>query len=421
MPGIMSGVRGGLKGLSTDPKLVEFTTAVLRGDKTSAEIEHFVRQHAFDRTLTFVVNNSCNLSCRHCYLQVESLTSQALRMDEWDKVFESALRQNPDLVCLSGKEIFLGNMGADSLAMLTAKKKALGVHSRIGAITNGTLMHRHHAIVEQADLDYLDISFDGGRVAHDTLRGAGSFASAAQNATWASKKLGSSLFAGLTVQRANFQAMREAVTEISALGIQTIGCGFYQKVPYSDESLALTDGELDQFFQSLSGLADIELEQPITLLFDLHTATVDASLAFMRSQWFAPEQFLTDERGEVFNEYLLPNGLRLQFSFAPYPMAIFKSARITPEGNYLAAEDTLDTRFYRVRTLGNVRDFDYDLERLHEQALNHPRVRRIFTDYSENVLPQFQEAFAIYTMLVRAPKQVSVPAVSHERTHFSIA
>lgn len=412
MPGIMSGVRGGLKGRSTNRKLVEFTTAVLSGEKTSAEIEHFVRQHVFDRTLTFVINNSCNLSCRHCYLQVESLTSQALRVDEWDKVFESALRQNPDLVCLSGKEIFLGNMGADSLAMLTGKKKVLGVHSRIGAITNGTLMHRHRAIVEQADLDYLDISFDGGNEAHDVLRGKGSFAAAARNATWAARTLGNRLFAGLTVQRANFQAMREAVAEITALGIQTIGCGFYQRVPYSDESLALTEAELDQFFESLGELGSVELPQPTTLLFDLHTATVDASLAFMRSHWFAPDQFLTDDRGEVFNEYRLPNGLRLQFSFAPYPMAIFKSARITPEGNYLAAEDTLDTRFYRVRTLGNVRDFDYDIGRLHGHARNQPRLKRIFADYSENVLPLFQEAFAIHAMLSR---QAAAPN-THVRT-----
>ncbi|HRI12313.1 MAG TPA: hypothetical protein PLX89_04840 [Verrucomicrobiota bacterium] len=304
---------------------------------------------------------------------------------------------------MSGKEIFLGNSGADALAALTAKKHSLGSRTRIGAITNGTLMHRYRAAVEQADLDYLDISFDGGIKAHDALRGSGSFAAAAQNATWAAQTFGGRLFAGLTVQRANFKAMSEAITEITALGIQTIGCGFYQRVPYSDESLALTDAELDQFFESLADLDNAELSQPVTLLFDLHTATLDASLAFMRSRWFAPDQFLTDDRGEVFNEYQLSNGLRLQFSFAPYPMAVFKSARITPEGNYLAAEDTLDTRFYRVRTLGNVRDFDYDLGRLHEHASHQPRVKRIFSDYSEYVLPQFQEAFAIHTMLSSVP------------------
>jgi len=395
----MSGVRGGLKGRSTDPQFVALTTGVLSGTISPIEIEDFVRTHAFDRTLTFILNNSCNLSCRHCYLQVESLTSNALRVEEWDKVFDSALDQNPDLLCLSGKEIFLGNSGADALAMLTAKKHGRASRTRIGAITNGTLLHRHRAAVEQADLDYLDISFDGGSDAHDALRGVGSFAAASRNATWAARSFGKRLFAGLTVQRANFQKMREAISEITALGIQTIGCGFYQRVPYSDESLALADAELDQFFQSLGDLADVELNRPTTLLFDLHTATVEASLAFMRSRWFAPDQFLADDRGEVFNEYRLPNGLRLQFSFAPYPMAVFKSARITPEGNYLAAEDTLDTRFYRVRTLGNVRDFDYDLGRLHEHASQQPRVKRIFLDYSEHVLPKFQEAFAIHNMV----------------------
>ena len=421
MPYIMSGIGGGLKGRRTNPEIVKFTIAVLSGEKTHKEIEEYVRQHTFDRRITFVINNSCNLSCRHCYLQVESLTAQALDAQEWDKVFRSALRQNPDLVCLCGKEIFLGNAGADALVRLTELKRSLAVDTRIGAITNGTLLHRHQAFVEQADLDYLDISFDGGKEAHDKLRGEGSFAKASVNAKWAVATLGRRLFAGLTVQRENFQSMRAAVTEITGLGIQTIGCGFYQKVPYSDESLALSDAEFDQFFQSLGDLADIQLHQPTTLLFDIYSTSLGVCLAFMRSRWFAPDRFLTDERGEVFNEHLLPNGLRLQFSFIPYPMTIFKSARITPEGNYLAAEDTLDTRFYPDRTLGNVRDFDFDLDRLHEHARNHPRVSRIFADHSENILPQIQEAFAIHTMLARSPKQVSIPAVSHERTQLSIA
>lgn len=399
MGAIMSGVRGGLGNRVTNLAQIRFVQKILNGDITAVEIEQNVRQQDHARTLTFVINNSCNLSCRHCYLQVESLTTTILRSEEWTRVFTSALQQNPDLICLSGKEIFLGQTGVDALNSLSQLKKKFSAGTRIGAITNGTLLHKHRSMVEQVDLDYLDISFDGGSEAHDALRGAGSFAAAAKNAAWTSQIFGNRLFAGLTVQRANFRAMANAITEITGLGIQTIGCGFYQRVPYSDETLALTDSELDEFFESLATLADVNLKQPTTLLFDLNVATFEASIAFMRSRWFAPEQFLTDERGEIFNEYLLPNGLRLQFSFAPYPTTIFKTARITPEGNYLAAEDTLDTRFYRVRTLGNVRDFDYDLGRLHEHASQQPRVKRIFSDYSEYVLPRFQEAFAIHTML----------------------
>lgn len=415
MGGIMSGVRGGLGNRASNPERIRFAQEVLSGKKSAVEIEQHVRQHAFKRALTFVINNSCNLSCRHCYLQVESLTAASLRGEEWERVFTSALQQNLDLVCLSGKEIFLGHAGADAMARLTRLKKKVGVGTRLGAITNGTLLHNHRSTVEQADLDYLDFSFDGCMEAHDKLRGKGAFSLAAANANWASATLNGRLFAGLTVQRENFRMMREAITEISALGIQTIGCGFYQRVPYSDESLALSDSELDVFFQSLHELGDILLRKSVTLLIDLHATSVDASLAFMRSRWFAPDRFLADARGEIFNEYLLPNGLRLQFSFAPYPTTIFKSARITPEGNYLAAEDTLDTRFYRIRTLGNVRDFGYDLGRLHEHASCHPRVSRIFAEYQDNVLPKFQEAFAIHTMLAKPFLPVLPSYVTHHR------
>lgn len=404
MATIMSGVRGGLDGRGAEATLADFTLSLLNGGVNRDAMERFIRQHAFCRTLTFVVNNSCNLACRHCYLQVEALTSQALGREEWQRVFSSALRQHPDLICLSGKEIFLGNAGAEALGFLTARKNETGAKTRLGAITNGILLDRHRSTVEHADLDYLDISFDGGTKAHDALRGQGSFAAAAKNAMWAGRSLPRRLFASLTVQRSNFRAMRDAITEITALGIETIGCGFYHKLPYSDETLALQECELGEFFQSLHMLGSLELERPVTLLFDLQSGAMDATLAFMRSDWFDPAEFFTDMRGEVFNEFVLPNGLRLQFSFTPFPMTVFKSVRITPEGNYLAAEDTVDTRFYRLRSLGNVRDFGYDLGCLHEHAIHHPRVKRIFADYFENTLPQFQEAFAVHSLLSRQPE-----------------
>src|SRR5881296_2040019 len=113
MPSIMSGVRGGLIGRQTSGYRLEFCRELLSGHLSRAEVEAELRTESHRKTITFVINNACNLACRHCYLQVDQLTAPELTREERGKLLDSAMDQNPDLICLSGKEIFLGNQGED--------------------------------------------------------------------------------------------------------------------------------------------------------------------------------------------------------------------------------------------------------------------------------------------------------------------
>jgi MoaA/NifB/PqqE/SkfB family radical SAM enzyme len=390
----MSGVRGGLTGCETSGQRLEFCRDLLSGRLSRTEIEAELRTERKGKAITFVINNSCNLACRHCYLQVDKLTAPELTREEREKLMDSALNQDPDLICLSGKEIFLGNRGVEILSFLSAEKKARGSTVRLGAITNGTLIQRHRQVILDAGLDYLDISVDGLELDHDYNRGKGAFAAMRPNLIWAAEHLGRRLFVNMTLQKRNFRKACEAIALFHAMGVQNIGCGFYQPLPYTDSTLRLSEADHNEIFENLRKLEFIHLKTPLIILLDLDIVTIDATLAFMRSEWFSPGALCVDERGEIYNEFILSNGIRLQVRFAPFPLMIFKSVRITPEGNYLAVEDTVNAKLYADRVLANVRDFNFDLSRVHAHARRSPRLGVMLHEYFKRTLPALQDAYA---------------------------
>ena len=340
-----------------------------------------------------VVNNACNLACRHCYLQVDRLTGPELTLEERFRLVESVFDQKTELVCLSGKEVFLGNRGLEMLRLLSAAKRARNARTRIGLITNGTLIERHRETILASELDYLDISVDGVEVDHDYNRGAGAFAAMRPNLEWAVNHLGERFFVNMTLNRRNSPRLVDAVAAFHHLGVQTVGCGFYHPLPYTDPDLALSDANHDAIFETLHDLELIPTHGPLTVLLEVDVQSVPAMLAFMRSDWFLSEELSVDERGSFYVERTLSNGVRVQVRFAPLPLIIYKSVRISFEGNYIAAEDTVDAKRYAERSLGNVRNFDFDLTRLHRSALRSPRVAVLLRRYFDTILPRLQEAY----------------------------
>lgn len=394
MPAYMSGVRGGVKGsVFAEPRL-EFLREALTGIATHQQLEMGIRGSTEGRVVTIVINNTCNLRCRHCYLQVHRLEAPELSSEERAQVFRSAFELNPSLICLSGKEIFLGNRGAESLRQLSQIKHEMGSQTRIGAITNGTLLYDHRQAILDADLDNLDISVDGIKEDHDFNRGRGSFDWMKHNLQWAVKELGDRLFVNMTLQKRNFRSLAKAVVQYHDLGVRTVGCGFYCPLPYTDPGLKLDSADYGEIFQNLDQLGDLPLEHPMTVLFEVDTLCMSAMLAFMQSRWFDPQNIKVDERDDYYCETTLANGLRLQVRFYPFPQLVFKSGRITVEGLYLTAEDTVNTQKYAECSLGNVRDYGCDVVALQQSAAQAQRIRNLFDEYFEQTLPFLQNAYS---------------------------
>ncbi len=422
MPSFLSGVRGGLKGHAASERRRTFCQEALSDVLSESDIEAEVRRSIVNRAITLVINNSCNLACRHCYLQIDKLAGPELTTEEYTRLVNSALDQQPELICLSGKEVFLGTHGVEVLSLLTTARRARKSRTRIGLITNGTLIHRHRAAILASDPDYLDISVDGIETDHDYNRGFGAFAAMRPNLEWAARNLGDRLFVNMTLQKRNSPNLAEAILNLHRFGIQTVGCGFYHPLPYTDRDLALNEADCDAIFANLRALESATIDGPLTVLIEVDTISLPALEAFMRSEWFSAQAIDVDERGDFFNETILKNGIRLQVRFAPFPLLIYKSVRITSEGLYLAAEDTVDAKHYAEHALGNVRDFNFDLARLHTHAAQSSRLSVLMKEYFEHVLPRLQACYSahVVTEQISDERLSSVPdqveAVQHSIT-----
>jgi hypothetical protein len=394
LPATMAGSRGGTIGAAANPEWVGFANRLLSGEMTFREISDQLMAQARPKTVTLVVNNACNLACAHCYLQVEKLTTRALREEEWREVIDSVAATDPELVCLSGKEVFLGERGVRLLTYLGEGRARLGSSYRVGIITNGTRIGRFRDAILAARPSYFDISLDGLEDEHDSVRGHGAFAQAWPNILWAAEAFGDAFFVNVTLQQRNFRGITQTVRYLNEHGIRNVGLGFYIPLPYTAPGLALSPEDLDAILDGLGELGTIDLRGPLTVHFDLDVVGMPALLAFLRSDWFSMDRIQEDVNGELFVEHGLPNGALLKMRLAPFPTGISRSLRITPEGNYLAAEDTVDTTGYAVRRLGNIREFNFDFGRLHVHARSSLRFVELIRDYCVELLPLIVAAAA---------------------------
>lgn len=405
MPATMAGSRGGVQALSGKEGWRTFAERVLANDVRFDELATRLSGISKPASMTLVVNNTCNLKCRHCYLQVQSLDGPALTEEEWGEVLRSTAAFGPDLVCFSGKELFRGHQGPRLLSRARELRNEFG-GGRVGLITNGTLVGRHREAILEADPSYFDISLDGMEADHDAVRGAGAFAAAWPNVLWAAEVFGTRFFINLTLQRRNLPRALETIRFFAAHGIRNIEVGFYKALPYTDQTLALSDDEVRGFLDRLGDLRALRSIEETRVLFDFDVSVPAPLEAFLASRWFDPAAVCEDVNGELFVDHRLNEKVVLQVRFAPYPTGVWRSVRITPEGGYLAAEDTIDTAKYSQRWLGNVRDTAFDVAKLHERALRSQRFHDLLRDYERSVLPRLVSAVRTHSEIFSGSAEV---------------
>jgi len=379
----LAGSTGGLVGLKRNDHT--YLIKLFTGNMNYDEFHNWFVKRQTLRVASLVVNNRCNLKCRHCYLQVKNPTGRKLDMIEWEKVIDSIASMKPGLICVSGKEVFIDPKGPDLLLHLRKIKNSHNEATRIGFITNGTFLHKHKKTVLAMNPDYLDISLDGTEEYHDAIRGKGSFSKAFPNVKWAAGTFRERFFTSLTIHKLNAANFIETVDFLQKNGIHNIAAVFYKPQPYTDAGLTLSDTQVDELFTRLHRLNSLNPEIPIKVMLDLDTSHLSSVKSFMRSEWFNVSSIKEDENGNLFIRHKLDNGGSLLFRLHIVPG--IERSRITPEGNLLAAGDTLNTERYAEYSIGNVRDFGYNFPALYNYALYSKRLELILQEYYNKTLP----------------------------------
>jgi len=379
----LAGSTGGLVGLSKNDQ--SSLISLFSGEKSFHEFRDWFIKRQTCKVVSLVTNNNCNLKCRHCYLQVKELTQAELTVAQWEKTINSIAGLKPGLICISGKEVFVDQKGPKLLQMMKTAKDRNGGASLIGFITNGTLLHKHHQTVISMDPDYLDISLDGMQKDHDAIRGVGAYAKTIPNAIWAAETFKKRFYTSLTINALNVSRFIETVDDLQKKGISNIAAVFYKPQPYSDALLTLSQEQIDDLFTSLDRLGAINPEKEFKVMLDLDTFHLPSLQSFLKSKWFDFYDLKEDENANIYIEHYPRKNIRLLFRLHIIPG--IERCRLTPEGNLLAAGDTLDARKYAECTIGNIRDFDYDFPALFDHSLHSDRFNIILKRYYQTTLP----------------------------------
>jgi len=118
------------------------------------------------KTITLTLNNSCNFSCPHCYLQYNK-RSFLIKKKTLDSVFNSEFNH----LAIVGKEPLVSNSSISLLEKIV--EKCIINDKTVSIVTNGSgLNYLPTNIINQ--LAYIDVSFDGGIDSYNKFR-RGSF------------------------------------------------------------------------------------------------------------------------------------------------------------------------------------------------------------------------------------------------------
>ncbi|MEE4240412.1 MAG: radical SAM protein [Desulfopila sp.] len=169
---------------------------------------------AGERNVFFHILTSCNLRCKHCYINTsqhgtETLSFETIR--QWLKLFSDPVKTS-NLVFLGGEP----TLHPDLAACVAVAKK---LNYAVTVDTNGFLFHDFLTRTRPDLLDYLSFSLDGpDSEINDAIRGQGVFKTCLENMKKA-LALGFKVSVIYTVSRKNIDHLHRMVPLLSDLGV----------------------------------------------------------------------------------------------------------------------------------------------------------------------------------------------------------
>jgi len=389
---------GGRPGLlmfspSDSHRIASTVRAWMEGELSMDAVRDFESLMPQRRSLGLVVNNECNLNCSHCYLQIPDFAGIRLGSNEWAKVIDTAVASGVEQLLVVGKEALVGSTGPKVLAKL-AETRAKHPNVRSGLITNGHFLHKHWDLLESGGLSHLDVSMEGAEEDHDAIRGSGSFAAVRDNLKTAAALLGDRLFVTTTVQKRNVDRLDKALLEFASLGVRSVSFAPYKALPYTDQSLDLSDADLDKFFAGLKKLGKLSLPHEMLIQVDACAACPEVLARFIASDWFDLDAMVSNGSGSLYLNRRLRNGLTVSFRFQPWPLGFDYHARVALDGSIVCSEDAYQPRSYTANRLANIRDFDFDFDKACRAASENSRLAAIDLRYETQTAPAIRRAYA---------------------------
>ncbi|MBF0631858.1 MAG: radical SAM protein [Magnetococcales bacterium] len=304
--------------------------------------------------VSYFINNSCNLACKHCYVGYDEHRN-AVDEDMWCMVFEDLIGLGARTFGAVGKEPLLDWGKTYSVFNYLQKQRESVKGLRFGLVTNLTEM-TPEILQDLEDLapDYIDVSIDGNRMLHDFIRGGGTYDKTVSNLERFSEKLRQKIFISFTINACNQSHLSDVLDMMDHLGLHHLLVSPYVG---NNEELYISTKEL---IGSVSELVHA-VSSPLVYYTGMNVyvkSDVTTSAAFanelVHEKIIDKNLLYIDAYGVLFTEYKLPGDNVVLFNYQPTDPSFVNAIRITHDGYVVRCLDMFYPDVSK-RAIGNVR------------------------------------------------------------------
>lgn len=292
-----------------------------------------------DLNISYFINNSCNLNCKHCYVGYNRSCGD-LSVEEWKVVFNDLINVGATTFGCVGKEPLLTWDKTRELLEFLKTKREGNPRIRFGIVTNATLMNEN-IINDLINImpDYIDISLDGFSEKHDYIRGEGNFRKTFENLKLIGKmspELLDKVFISFVLMKHNKENFRKLVLELSKIGIRNILISPYveaksEKMKFAQD-LSVNEDNIIEFYREVIGEEFFEDLENVEIIIKNDYDTLKGLMGRCVSEKLIDiNHLLIDEYGVIFNKYGFGSN-SIIINYIPKNNLFSKEVRISHDG-----------------------------------------------------------------------------------------
>lgn len=324
--------------------------------------EEFLACFSFPMEVSYFLNNTCNLSCRHCYVGTTEGKNR-LTVPEWQDLFGECMALGALTFGNVGKELTL--VWRDTLELLQwfKEEKRSSPRLRYGVVTNGILLNDKR-VFELADADptYIDVSFDGSETVHDYIRRKGSYLKTITNLAKFPHELKKRVFISFTANALNLSTFPAMVEDLYRIGIHQFLISPYvsTEVGINEkwEELVVDDSAIVSFSKALLAgeILDWSKYESLRVYVKCDYTTSRGIMSKLEeAKVIKLDELMVDDYGVIFNQYQFGSNV-LYFNHVPSDDSFLRSIRFSHDGYVSNCYDMFfRDEVYHQRAIGNVR------------------------------------------------------------------
>jgi len=279
----------------------------------------FTLKYPYPMEVSYFINNICNLGCRHCYVGYEE-NKNALSVEQWKIVFDELISMGALTFGNVGKEPVLAWNETRELLLYFKEKRQSIPKLRFGFVTNGTMLDKSKIEeLERIRPDYIDISLDGTKDAHDYIRGFGNYGRTMKNLKLTSEyEVIKKVFISFTANKFNITTIGRLVDSLYNMGVKKMLISPYITRDKLD-SLYLSDEGIIKWVEKLlaGNVIDFSKYQGLNIYIkNDYSTTLNLMEKLVNRGIIDKNNLLVDDYGVIFNKYTFC-GNDLYFNYLP--------------------------------------------------------------------------------------------------------